>query len=208
MSNETIDLKRILHESRETLINPQGYFSGLCLTGGYREPVIKAAVYGVVAGLFSFLWSIAELSPLSGTVWSGGIGIMVLLWSVIGAVMALFIGGAILLVISSISKGNADYEANVRVTASLMVIYPINAFLTFLYSINITLSSIIGFLVSLFSVYLLYHALTLSLKGKESSAKIVALALVLLILLGQIGRRRVSDRAEEILDMYEEQLVE
>ncbi len=122
--------------------------------------------------------------------------------------MALFIGGAILLVISSISKGNADYEANVRVTASLMVIYPINAFLTFLYSINITLSSIIGFLVSLFSVYLLYHALTLSLKGKESSAKIVALALVLLILLGQIGRRRVSDRAEEILDMYEEQLVE
>ena len=58
MSNETIDFRRITRESRETLFNTKEYFSSMSLEGGYAEPVIKAAIYGTVAGLFSLLWSV------------------------------------------------------------------------------------------------------------------------------------------------------
>ena len=49
---------------------------------------------------------------------AGAIGIMAFIWSVIGAVIGLFIGAVILLVISSICKGSTDFEANMRVTAA------------------------------------------------------------------------------------------
>ena len=154
MSNENINISKLLKESRETLLNPKDYFSSMPLTGGFAEPVIKAAIYGTVAGLFSLLWSVVGLSALGGPIWGGALGIMALIYSIIGAIIGLFIGGAIMLVISAICGGNTDYEANVRVTASLLVVYPINAFLAFLYGINITLGGLVGLLVSFYSVYL------------------------------------------------------
>jgi hypothetical protein len=45
MSNESIDFKKILKDSRETLLNPKDYFHSMPLTGGLTEPLIKAAVY-------------------------------------------------------------------------------------------------------------------------------------------------------------------
>ncbi len=193
MSNETIDFNRMLKDSLETLRSPQTYFSSLPLTGGFAEPVIKAAIFGAVAGIFAFLWSILGWSAVGGGgIWGGAAGIMALIWSVIGAIIALFIGGAIMLVISAICGGNTDYEANVRVTASMMVMYPINAFFAFFYAINFTLGGLVGLLISCFSIYLLYHATIRALKGKESSVRIVAIVLLVLALIGFFGGRKVN----------------
>ena len=63
MSNETIDLQKIFRETTETLLNPKEYFSSMPLEGGFAEPIIKAAIYGVVAGLFAPLWSLLGFSP-------------------------------------------------------------------------------------------------------------------------------------------------
>ena len=207
MSNENINISKLLKESRETLLNPKDYFSSMPLTGGFAEPVIKAAIYGTVAGLFSLLWSVAGLSAMGGTMLGGAIGIMALFYSIIGAVIGVFIGGAIMLVISAICGGSTDYEANVRVAASLMVVYPINAFLAFLYGINITLGGLVGLLVSCYSIYLLYHAAIQALKGKESSAKIVAIVLLLLALVGFFGGRRASRTVQDFSNMFEEEQV-
>ena len=208
MSNESIDFNKILKDSRETLLNPKGYFESMSLTGGFTEPLIKAAIYGTIAGLFSLLWSILGFGAVGASLLGGAIGIMALIWTIIGAIIGLFIGGVIMLVISAICGGNTDYEANVRVTASLMVIYPISALLAFFSAINLTLGGLVSLAVSLYGIYLLYIAAIQALKGKESNAKIVAIVLLILALLGFFGGRRASKSLRDFTDMYEEEMVD
>jgi hypothetical protein len=209
MSNESINFNQIVKDSRETLLNPKGYFASMPLSGGFAEPLIKAAIYGTIAGLFALLWSVLGWSALGGGgILGGAVGIMALIWSVIGAIVAVFVGGAIMLVISAICGGNTDYEANVRVAASLMVVYPINAFLAFLYGISFTLGGIVAVAVNLYSIYLLYHAAIQALKGKESSVKIVAIVLLVLVVLSFFGSRRTSKSIRDFSNMYQEELVE
>lgn len=203
MSNESIDIQKIINETRETLTNPKEYFSSMPLDGGFAEPVIKAAMYGVVAGIFALIWSLLGLNALGGGgIWGGAVGIMALIWSIIGAIVAVFIGGAIMLVISAICGGNTDYEANVRVAASLMAVYPINAFLSFLYGISFSLGGLAGLAISLWSVYLIYLASIMALKGRESTAKIVAMVLLVFSLLGYWGGRKANRTFEDFNGNY------
>jgi hypothetical protein len=208
MSNESIDLNKILKDSRETLLNPKGYFASMQLTGGFAEPLIKAAIYGTVAGLFALLWSVLGWSAAGAGLWGSAVGIMALVWSIIGAIIAVFIGGAVMLVISAICGGNTDYEANVRVAASLMVVYPINAFLAFFYGISFTLGGVVALAVNLYSLYLLYHAAIQALKGKESSVRIVAIVLLILVVLGFLGGRRTSKSFRGFSSTFQEELVD
>jgi hypothetical protein len=145
------------------------------------------------------------MSAVGAGLLGGAVGIMSLIWSVIAAIIGLFIGGVIMLVISAICGGNTDFEANLRVSASLMVIYPINAFLALFYGINFTLGGVIALAVSLFGIYLLYHAIIQALKGKESSVKIVAIVLLVFALVGFFGGRRASKSLRDFSVMYEEE---
>ena len=207
MSNESIDFKKILNDSRESLLNPKGYFASIPLTGGLVEPLIKAAIYGLVAGLFGVLWSVVGLSATGAGVF-GVVGFISLIYSVIGAIIGVFIGGVIMLVISAICGGNTDFEANVRVAASLMVVYPINAFLALFYGLNFTLGGVVGLAVSVYGIYMLYHAAIQALKGKESNVKIVAIVLLVLALLGFFGGQRASKSIRDYSDMFEEEQVD
>lgn len=208
MSNESINFNKILKDSRETLLNPKAYFESMPLAGGFTEPLIKAAIYGTIAGLFALLWSLLGFSALGAGYLGGAVGIMALIWTIIGAIIGLFIGGVIMLVISAICGGNTDFEANVRVTSSLMVLYPINALLAFFNGINLTLGGLIGLAVSLYGIYLLYLAAIHALKGKESNAKIVAIVLLILALLGFFGSRRASRSLMDYTNMIEEEMVD
>ena len=107
MNDLKLDLQKIFRETTETLLNPKEYFSSMSLEGGYAEPIIKAAIYGVVAGLFALLWSLLGFSPMGGGgIWGGAVGVMALIWSVVGAIATAFIGGALMSVISIICGGN------------------------------------------------------------------------------------------------------
>ncbi|MEA3463058.1 MAG: Yip1 family protein [Bacteroidota bacterium] len=204
MSNEKIDFNKILKDSRETLLNPKEYFASMSLSGGFVEPLIKAAIYGTLAGLFSLLWSILGFSAMGIGAWGGALGIMSLIWSIIGAIIGVFIGGVVVLVISAICGGNTDFEASVRVSASLMVVYPISACLAFFYAINFTLGGVAGLVVNLYGLYLLYEAIIKALKGKESSMKIVLIVLAVIVMLGFFQGRRASNTFRDFTEMYED----
>ena len=208
MSNESINVNKILKDSRETLLNPKGYFESMPLSGGLTEPLIKAVIYGTLAGLFALLWSVLGLTALGAGFLGGAVGIMSLIWSVIGAIIGLFIGGAIMLVISMICGGNTDFEANARVMASLMVLYPISAFLALFYGINFTLGGVIALAVSVYGIYLLYHAAIHALKSKESSVKIVAIVFLVISIAGFFGGRKATKTFSDFSDMYEMEQVD
>ena len=204
MSEYKFNFTQFLNESRETLLNPKNYFPGMSLSGGMMEPLFKAIIYGVIAGLFTFLWSILGLSAAGSGVYNSAVGIMSIVGAMFAAVIGVFIGGAIMLLISSLCGGNKDYEANLRVAAAVMVIYPINTLFSFLYRINPTLGLLVSLAITFYSIYMIYEAIVSALKGKESSAKIVMLVLIVLALLGTWGSRRASKSILRYSDNTEE----
>lgn len=199
MSNSTFDFNVFIKETKDVLTAPKAYFSTMKTTGGIAEPLIKALLYGIVAGLLKFIWSIAGLT-VAGGLFGGGVGIMLLIWSIVGAIIGLFIGAVILLIISAICKGSTDFEANVRVTAAVMVVMPISAVLGFVTGINFTAGLIVGMLVNLFSLYLLYHGLVETLKANGKTTKIVILVLAALLVLITLLGLGTKSRLEKAMD--------
>lgn len=202
MSNGTFDFNEFIKESKDVLVNPKSYFSTMKTTGGIPEPLIKAVIYGAIAGIFSLLWSILNIGAGAGMpLFGGAVGIMLFIGAIIGAVIGLFIGGVIVLIISSICKGNTDFEANVRVTAAIMVIMPISAFLGFAGSFNLYLGLIVTLAVDVFALWLLYNGLVEALKAKPETSKIVMYVfvgiIVLFLLVGMGTKKRANDIMKE-----------
>lgn len=199
MSNGSFDFNEFVKESKDVLVNPN-YFATMKTSGGMTEPLIKAVIYGAVAGLITFLYSLLHIGGVTGGLFGGAIGVMAFIWSVIGAVIGLFLGGVILLAISAICKGSTDYEANVRVTAAVMVIMPISAALGFFSGINFYLGTIVGLVVNIFALWLTYKGLVQALKAKPETARIllyVLIAIFVLFMLVGMGTRRKASQFME-----------
>jgi hypothetical protein len=197
MNNGTFDFNAFIKESKDVLLNPKSYFSTMKTSGGMTEPLIKAVIYGAVAGAIAFLWSILKVGGVGGGLLGGAVGIMIFISYLIGAVIGLFILAVILLVISSICKGNTDFEANLRVTAAVMVIMPISALFGFAGGVNLYLGVIIGLAINIFSLWLLYNGLIEALKSKPETTKIVVYVLVALFVLFMLigfGARRTANQ--------------
>ena len=200
MSDSTFDVNAFIQESKDVLLNPKSYFSTMKTSGGMSEPLIKAVIYGAVAGAIAFIWSLLNIGGISG--FGGAVGVMVFIWSIIGAIIGLFIGAVILLVISSICKGNTDFEANLRVTAAAMVVMPINAFFGFAGHFNLYFGVIVGIAMSLLAIWLFYNGLVEALKANPETSKIVSyifIAIVVIFILVGIGAKR---RANQFMNEF------
>lgn len=202
MNDGTFDFNLFLRESKDTLLNPKSYFSTMKTSGGITEPLIKAVIYGTVAGIIYLLWGLLRIGAVGGGFLGGAVGIMVFIWAIIFAVIGLFIGAVILLIISSICKGNTDFEANLRVTAAVMVVMPISALLSFISGFSIYLGLVISLIVFLYSLWLLYHGLVEALKGKAETARIVCYVLVALIVLFLLMGLSTKSRMERTFNRY------
>jgi hypothetical protein len=201
MSDGTFDFNEFIRESKDVLVNPKSYFSTMKTTGGIPEPLIKAVIYGAIAGIFSFLWSILHVGAVSNSIFGGAVGIMLFIWGIIGAVIGLFIGAVIVLILSAICKGSTDFEANVRVTAAIMVIMPISAFLTFAGSFSVYLGLVVTLAVDIYALWLLYNGLVEALKAKPETTKILMYVLigiiVLFLLVGFGAKKRANEFMKE-----------
>ena len=201
------DFSTFIADSNAVLLNPKDYFSRINLSGGFIEPVIKVLIYGVIIGLLKFLWTITGLSYASGYgLFGGGAGVFALFGSIIRALLSLFIGGAILLIISSIFKGNADYEANARIVAALMVISVVQAVFGFFDGLNLYLSAIVSIAISLWGLYITYIALTIALKNKEKGVMILMIIFAVIITITSFTGIAAKKLSQSVLnDSYSEE---
>ncbi len=212
MANEGFNFSTFIQESKDALLKPKEYFSTMKISGGFGEPIIKALIYGAVAGIFALIWSVAGLGATAG-LFGGAIGVMAFIGSIIGAIIGLFIGAVIILLISMICGGEQDFEANTRVSASLMVLMPVGAFLGFFTGISFILGALITLAIRLYGLWMLFHALKGVLKGKEESAKIVGYvlaALVGIMFIVAITAKRAANKfmrgGSKYLKEYEKQM--
>lgn len=201
MSNSTFNFNSFIKESIDVLVKPKTYFSTMKTTGGIAEPLIKALLYGVIAGIIALIWGLLKIGGSIG-IFGGAIGVMMFIWYIIAAIIGLFIGAVIMLIISAICKGSTDFEANVRVTASVMVIMPIGALLGFVSGLNHTAGSIVSLLVNLFALYLIYHALVEALKAKPASSKVLTIILAALLVLFFVIGLGAKKAANKFLDDF------
>lgn len=212
MANSTFDFNSFIKESKDVLVSPKSYFSTMKTTGGMGEPVIKALIYGVVAGLIAFIWSLLKIGGATAGIFGGAVGVLLFVYYIVGAIIGLFIGAVIILIISAICKGSTDFEANTRVTASLMVIMPISALLGFVSGLNLTAGSIIHLIINLFTLYLLYHGLVQALKAKPETSKVVMYVLIALLILffiiGLNSKRRLNKFMDEFNNKDLKELLE
>lgn len=181
------------------------------------EPILKALVYGAIAGVFVLIWSFLNISGFTGGIFGSAVGIAGFFWSIFGAVIGVFIGGLIVLIVSAICGGNTEFEPNMRVAAAIMVLLPINAFLGFFDGINFALGSVISLLVNLYGIYMLYWAVRGVLNAKEQPARIVSYVLggvmVLFLIIGLATRNAVQkaagwneDKVKEMMKEYEDEM--
>lgn len=205
MSETSFDINAFMKDSKEVLLNPKSYFSTMKTSGGLGEPVIKALIYGAVAGIIYFIWGLLHIGTLG--MFGGAFGVVALIYTLIGAIIGLFIGAVITLVLSAISKGSTDFEACARVTAAVMVFMPVTALLSFLTIISPIVGSIISLLVNIYAVYLLYHGLVEALKANPATAKIVMYVLIILLVLAMLAgmgaRKRVSRMNSDLKELME-----
>jgi len=177
MSNLSFGFKAFIKESIDVLINTKSYFSKMKTTGGVAEPLIKALIYGAVAGIIGFLWNLVDLGgPVIGSI----SGFMIIIWFIIGTIVGLFVGAVLLYIISGICRGSKDYEANVRVIAATLVLFPFNVLLSFTGGLNVIAGIVIMLAIDFFALYLLYHGLIQTLKANPVSVKIVIILLAIL----------------------------
>lgn len=202
MSDSSFDVNEFIAESKAVLTNPKSYFSTMKTSGGMAEPLIKAVIYGAVAGAFTFLWSILKIGAMSAGMFGGAIGITAFITSIIAAIIGLFIGAVILLVISSICKGSTDFEANMRVTAACMVIMPVSAFFGFLGHFNVYLGALVSLAIGLYSVWLFYNGLVQSLKANSETSRIVSYVFAAIIVVVTLVGLGASRRANEFMRGY------
>lgn len=211
MSNESFNFGQFINDSINSLTKPKAYFADMPVKGGFGVPIVKAIIYGAVAGIFALIWSLLKIGGAAEGlgIFGGAIGIMAFIWAIIGALIGLFIGAVILLIISAICGGSTDYEANARVTASIMVLMPIGALFGF---IGGGVGSLITFIINVYGLYMLYHALTGSLKGKEGTSKIItviiAIILVIFLIIGFFAKKTASRFMDEFGTEFEQTMEE
>jgi hypothetical protein len=196
MSNRSTSIAKLYKDSRKTLFQPKAYFTSMETGGGIGEPTVKALIYGVIAGVFILIWSLLDIIGVTAGAFSGNVGVVGFFGYIIGAVIGVFIGGLIIMIISYICSGNKNFEANMRVAAAIMVILPANAFLGFFGGISYFLGVLITLLVNLYGLYMLYNALTITLKGEKKPAKaisyILGALLVVFMIIGLFSQNKVK----------------
>jgi hypothetical protein len=202
MNNGTFDFNTFIKESKDTLLNPKSYFTSLKITGGLIDPLIKAVIYGLIAGVFAFLWNILNLSSMTGGMLGNSVGVFIIAKYAFISVVGLFIGAVITLIISSICKGNTDFEANVRVVAAILVILPISAALDFTGGINFYFGIVVSLAINIFAFWLLYNGLIETLKTKPETTKTVVYVLIgIFVITMLLGVQKMSE-ANRIMNQF------
>jgi hypothetical protein len=203
MSDFTFDFNMFIRESKDILVNPKSYFSTIKTTGGLLEPLVKALIYGVIAGFFVLLWSLFNIGITSGGFPGGEIGILTFVKYIIATVIGLFVGTVILLIISAICKGSTDFETSIRITAAVMVIMPISTFLGFLVGLNFYVGIILRLAIIVYSLWLLYNSLIETLKAKPETTKIVIYVLVALFIILMLPGLVMQRKADKLMNNSE-----
>ncbi len=214
MENNGFSFNKFIDDSKQALLKPEEYFSTMSAEGGFGPPIIKALIYGFIAGFLNMIWGFLLFSAKGGAmggIFGGAVGFLALILTPIGALIGLFIGAVIILVLVAISNGKTDFEPILHVQASLMVIMPVSAFMNVFSAIHPILGSLLSLAVNLYLLWMLFNAMTKTLGASVSTSKILMFVLggllILFFFIGMATRRAAQSFMRDFNpDNYTQQL--
>ncbi len=168
-----IDFKTFITDARDLLLRPKKLFESIKTNTDFDEPIVKAGVYGLLAGIISVLVGIFS-----------GKGIISLTKLISLPILSIFITfgvAGILLFISYLANGKMNFEASVKAVSSKIFLYPIIILLSAV-SITFPLLVFSTVLVDMFLLYLGYSMIIYCLNAELKRARIIFGILGLLML--------------------------
>jgi len=208
MPQNTFSIQEFFKNSVLSLTRPGEYYSRMDGAAGAGESILAAVIFGIMTGLINFIWGLTGMGILTGTlgaVLGGGIGILSFFGSVLGAFMALFIGGIFILIISALCGGSTDFNKNLRVSSTLLVIMPVKALLGLAAGTAHGAGGLISLAVTLYGLWMLYHALKSFLGCREKAARVASLILTavpaIILITGLMCSRAVDTMKKEFKTM-------
>ena len=183
MDTFTFDLNKFRKESKNTLLNPDKYFTNISLSGGFSEPIGKSIAFGILTGLvYLICWFFRIRSFGSGYI-GEAVGFLAFIKIIIVTATGSGIVALILSLFSVFCNGNSGFEANYRVTCSLMAILPVYAVLSISWEINFYLGLCFTTIVWVYILWLIFYAMTKALKCRKKNIKILISGFLVVILL-------------------------
>jgi hypothetical protein len=118
-------LPDILEKARTVLTAPGEFYRQMPKSGGFLEPMLFLLVMAVVGAIIIIALGFLGLGTLSAL----GVGIGIMIFMPIMAVIGSFIGGAIMFVIWKLMGTQEPFEVAYRCVAFASAIYPVTALL-------------------------------------------------------------------------------
>ena len=159
----------------DIVVNPKRYFTKIVADGSLDESMFKAFIYGLIGGcLVLAIKLIGGATMTIDAVFSAAIIFPVL------AVVLLFVGGGLLMLVSEITGGERDWEIAIKGLASVMFVYPVILVLNAL-AFNCTTLWIVSLLCDVYLLFLFYNLGVYCLHGKKSNVIMVVAMLALFL---------------------------
>ncbi len=204
MARKSFNIQDFFRGAWTSITRPGEYFSGIDKEGGIGESIIIAVIFGTLAGIISFARGSAVIGisgGIIGSILGTGLGLFMFFGTLLGAMIALYAGGVIILLISAICGGSTAFETNVRVSASLLIILPLKALSGLIAGYYPNANTILSLATSFLGIWMLYHALVHTLECRKRISGIVSVALsflpVLILMSGLICSKAVREMTKD-----------
>lgn len=182
-------IQSIVEKAIRVITQPGGFYRDMAKTGGLVEPLIFVVVMGVASAVFLVVFSLFGV----GSVGSMAMGLGSAILMPIFAVLASFIGAAIMFVIWKLLGSSESFEVAYRCVGYAAAIYPLTALL----GLIPYLGSIIGVA---WGMYLMVLASTnVHLIGQQKAYLvfgIIGLFLMAMNLSGEMAARHLAPQLE------------
>lgn len=151
----------------DIFFRPKYFFSKIVADGKMEDAMLRAFMWGLLAGLFVFALHLLRGNPL--TVFS--LFKAVIIFPVL-AVVVLFVCAGLMMLVSEITSGDRDWEIAVKGIASIFFVYPMALILNAL-AFDCTSIWVISMATDLYMLFLLYNIAVYCLHGKKISVLFV-----------------------------------
>jgi hypothetical protein len=121
VQTKIFDFETVIEVAKKIATQPRSFYQQMAKHGGYTEPLIFAAVMGLLAGIIAAVFSMFT----SGHLGSVSFGLLSILIVPVGTVLCCYVAAAIMFVIWKLMGSREDYETGFRCVAYSMVVLPV-----------------------------------------------------------------------------------
>jgi uncharacterized membrane protein len=173
------NLRKVGVDTLDAVLRPQRYFVGQSSEANFSEPVFKVFLYGVASAAIHYVLKLAQISPPVLQSVEQADPMTTLFATPALYVLMLFFGAAFLLIVAALAGGRKEYALCVHCTAGLMALQPLSALANVGY-VTLWGGALANLAVSLYWVWMLYHALIQGLNCRRGGSLAVCGLMIVL----------------------------